>query len=301
MTDPAAGTAATAPDPELDPELAAEQRHIDAAYARLDAMRRAAERVAEGYTEVTRGGTHQARLEREAAEAYTRRRLAGLDIGDAPLCFGRLDLPRRSNSGRDRPLLHRPDLGHRRRPRAAGHRLARARRRAVLPGDRGRADGRRPPPALPDPRPAPHRHRRRGVRRRRRRRSRASPWWGRARCSPRSTRSAPGGCATSSPPSRPSRTKRSAPTSPASSSCRVGPGTGKTAVAPAPRRLPPLHAPQAARVAGRAARRSEPDLPALHRRGAPVARRRRSEPGHARRAQAAPAGAAPPSRRPPPR
>ncbi len=45
-------------------------------------MRRAAEQVAEGYTEVTRGGTHQARLEREVAEAYTRRRLAGLDIGD---------------------------------------------------------------------------------------------------------------------------------------------------------------------------------------------------------------------------
>jgi DNA helicase IV len=92
LTDPAAGAAAAASEPELDPELAAEQRHIDAAYARLDFMRRAAERVAEGYTEVTRGGTHQARLEREAAEAYTRRRLAGLDIGESPLCFGRLDL-----------------------------------------------------------------------------------------------------------------------------------------------------------------------------------------------------------------
>lgn len=73
-------------------ELAAEQRYLDAAYARLDAMRRAAERVAEGYTEVRRGGTHQARLEREAAEAYTRRRLASLEIGDTPLCFGRLDV-----------------------------------------------------------------------------------------------------------------------------------------------------------------------------------------------------------------
>lgn len=98
MTDPvAAGPAAEAGGPEPDPEprdaeLEAEQRHLDAAYARLDVMRRAAERVAEGYTEVTRGGTHQARLEREAAEAYTRRRLANLDIGDAPLCFGRLDL-----------------------------------------------------------------------------------------------------------------------------------------------------------------------------------------------------------------
>ncbi len=104
MTDPAAAAAVSASDPELDrepapepvravsPELAAEQRHLDAAYARLDVMRRAAEQVAEGYTDVTRGGTHQARLEREAAEAYTRRRLANLDIGEAPLCFGRLDL-----------------------------------------------------------------------------------------------------------------------------------------------------------------------------------------------------------------
>jgi DNA helicase IV len=93
LTDPAATGPATA-GPDLDPELAAEQRHLDTAYARLDVMRRAAERVAEGYTEVTRGGTHQARLEREAAEAYTRRRLANLDIGEAPLCFGRLDLLR---------------------------------------------------------------------------------------------------------------------------------------------------------------------------------------------------------------
>ncbi len=73
-------------------ELAAEQAHLDAAYERLDAMRRAAERVAAGYTEVQRGGTHQARLEREAAEAFSRRRLAALDIGDQPLCFGRLDM-----------------------------------------------------------------------------------------------------------------------------------------------------------------------------------------------------------------
>src|SRR5437016_6789968 len=55
-------------------------------------MRKAASRVAEGYSEVQRGGTHQARLERDAAAAYTRRRLAALDIGDAPLAFGRLDL-----------------------------------------------------------------------------------------------------------------------------------------------------------------------------------------------------------------
>jgi len=92
LTDPVTGPAASAGGTDRDPELAAEQHHLDTAYARLDVMRRAAERVAEGYTEVTRGGTHQARLEREAAEAYTRPRLANLDIGEAPLCFGRLDL-----------------------------------------------------------------------------------------------------------------------------------------------------------------------------------------------------------------
>ena len=52
-----------------------------------------------------------------------------------------------------------------------------------------------------------------------------------------------------------------------------GPGTGKTAVALAPRRVPPLHAPAPARVVRRAARRAEPGVPALHRAGAAVARR----------------------------
>jgi DNA helicase IV len=74
------------------PELTAEQRYLDRAYDRLEQMRAAASRVAEGYAEVQRGGTHQARLERDAAAAHTRRRLAALNIGDAPLCFGRIDL-----------------------------------------------------------------------------------------------------------------------------------------------------------------------------------------------------------------
>ncbi len=77
---------------DAHPELSAEQRYVDAAYERLDEMREAARRVARGYSEVGRGGTHQARLERDAAESVTRRRLAALDIGDLPLCFGRLDL-----------------------------------------------------------------------------------------------------------------------------------------------------------------------------------------------------------------
>src|SRR3989440_10818285 len=79
------------------PELAAEQRYLDRAYGRLDEMRKAASRVAEGYSEVQRGGTHQARLERDAAAANTRRRLAALNIGNAPLSFGRIDLEPRSD------------------------------------------------------------------------------------------------------------------------------------------------------------------------------------------------------------
>lgn len=78
--------------PTQDPELAAEQAYVDAAYARLEAMREAAERVREAYADVRAGGTHQARLERDIAWDVTQRRLADLDIGDAPLVFGRLDL-----------------------------------------------------------------------------------------------------------------------------------------------------------------------------------------------------------------
>ena len=78
--------------PHADPELASEQAYVDAAYARLEAMRDAAERVRVSYSDVRAGGTHQARLERDIAWNVTQRRLADLDIGDAPLMFGRLDM-----------------------------------------------------------------------------------------------------------------------------------------------------------------------------------------------------------------
>jgi DNA helicase IV len=74
-----------------DPEIAAEQAYLDAVYDRLDAMRQAAESVAAAYGDVRAGGTHQARLERDIAVETTHRRLAALDIGDTPLCFGRID------------------------------------------------------------------------------------------------------------------------------------------------------------------------------------------------------------------
>lgn len=74
-----------------DPEIAHEQAYLDAVYDRLDAMRASAERVAAAYGDVRAGGTHQARLERDIAVETTHRRLAALDIGDAPLAFGRID------------------------------------------------------------------------------------------------------------------------------------------------------------------------------------------------------------------
>jgi DNA helicase IV len=82
--------------PHADPELDSEQAYVDAAYARLEAMRAAAERVRAAYADVRAGGTHQARLERDIAWNVTQRRLADLDIGDAPLMFGRLDMEDRS-------------------------------------------------------------------------------------------------------------------------------------------------------------------------------------------------------------
>ncbi|MDQ1434432.1 MAG: hypothetical protein QOF59_1248, partial [Actinomycetota bacterium] len=78
----------------IDPELAAEQAYVTAAYARLEAMRAAAERVRTAYADVRAGGTHQARLERDIAWDVTQRRLSDLDIGESPLVFGRLDLER---------------------------------------------------------------------------------------------------------------------------------------------------------------------------------------------------------------
>jgi DNA helicase IV len=80
--------------PTNDREVDEEQAYITRAYARLEAMRAAAERVRAAYADVRAGGTHQARLERDIAWDVTQRRLADLDIGEAPLVFGRLDMER---------------------------------------------------------------------------------------------------------------------------------------------------------------------------------------------------------------
>jgi DNA helicase IV len=80
--------------PTNDREVEEEQAYVTRAYARLEAMRAAAEAVRAAYADVRAGGTHQARLERDIAWDVTQRRLADLDIGEAPLIFGRLDMER---------------------------------------------------------------------------------------------------------------------------------------------------------------------------------------------------------------
>ena len=72
------------------PELAAEQAYIDEAYRRLEETRREALDLRD-MVEVGRGGTNQARWEREVFQENVVRRLADLHLGDASLCFGRID------------------------------------------------------------------------------------------------------------------------------------------------------------------------------------------------------------------
>lgn len=75
---------------ERHPEFDAEQRHIDRAYECLDAARRRAARLS-SVVEVGRGGTNQARFEREAILDSILSRLTQLDVGDRALVFGRID------------------------------------------------------------------------------------------------------------------------------------------------------------------------------------------------------------------
>jgi DNA helicase IV len=72
-------------------DLGAERAYVERLYARLDAVR--AKLDAElGRVRANPGGTHQWRQERDALAGNLENRLAALDIGDLPLCFGRLDM-----------------------------------------------------------------------------------------------------------------------------------------------------------------------------------------------------------------
>jgi DNA helicase IV len=72
-------------------DLEAERGYVERLYQRLDEVR--AKLDAElGRVRSQPGGTHQWRQERDALALNLENRLAALDIGDLPLCFGRLDM-----------------------------------------------------------------------------------------------------------------------------------------------------------------------------------------------------------------
>lgn len=73
-------------------DLSSEQEYIDSVYARLEDMRKSAEAIETSFQEVGRGGTHQAKYEKDAAISIARARLGSLNLNNQPLCFGRLDL-----------------------------------------------------------------------------------------------------------------------------------------------------------------------------------------------------------------
>ncbi|MGY6501943.1 MAG: HelD family protein [Acidimicrobiales bacterium] len=76
--------------PPSHPELQAEQAYIDHAYESLEANRASAVRL-KGMVDVGKGGTEQARWEREVINDNIAHRLQQLHLGDASLVFGRID------------------------------------------------------------------------------------------------------------------------------------------------------------------------------------------------------------------
>ena len=72
------------------PDLAAEQAYLDHAYRCLERARQDAFRM-RALTEVGRGGTHQARYERDVIDEAIISRLSQLELRDAALVFGRID------------------------------------------------------------------------------------------------------------------------------------------------------------------------------------------------------------------
>ena len=84
------------------PEIQAEQAHIDRAYALLESSRQRATRLRD-MVEVGRGGTRQARFERDVIEDAVAGRLSQLELGSSSLVFGRID--RESTAG---PLTASP-------------------------------------------------------------------------------------------------------------------------------------------------------------------------------------------------
>ena len=83
------------------PEIQAEQAHIDRAYALLESSRQRATRLRD-MVEVGRGGTRQARFERDVIEDAVAGRLSQLELGSSSLVFGRIDRSEQPNGDDDK-------------------------------------------------------------------------------------------------------------------------------------------------------------------------------------------------------
>ena len=83
------------------PEIQAEQAHIDRAYALLESSRQRATRLRD-MVEVGRGGTRQARFERDVIEDAVAGRLSQLELGSSSLVFGRIDRSALPNGDADK-------------------------------------------------------------------------------------------------------------------------------------------------------------------------------------------------------
>jgi len=84
----------------LHPDLEAEQAYIDHAYECLERARTSASKL-QSMVEVGRGGTEQARFERDVIWDTILHRLKRLHLGDASLCFGRIDTEPDTDAGAD--------------------------------------------------------------------------------------------------------------------------------------------------------------------------------------------------------
>ena len=73
-------------------ELAAERAFVALLYQRLDQLRARASGHLAGVLQAGAAGTPQWRSERDSLAQAFSDRIAGLDIGDLPVCFGRIDL-----------------------------------------------------------------------------------------------------------------------------------------------------------------------------------------------------------------
>ncbi len=86
----------------LHPDLAAEQAYIDHAYECLERARTSASKL-QTMVEVGKGGTEQARFERDVIWDTMLHRLKRLHLGDASLCFGRIDTEGTEGDGSSDP------------------------------------------------------------------------------------------------------------------------------------------------------------------------------------------------------